>query len=82
MFNYSIDFEEFSEWIYNDEEIQNFLVETIQYQTRTHALTIYKKYYDKYIECFPGYEEVKKIEANCESEEIKTKALIKIVVCK
>ena len=57
--NNSIDFEEFSEWISNDEEIQDFLVENIQYQTRTHALNIYKDYYEKYIKCFPNYESIK-----------------------
>ncbi len=55
----SIDFEEFYDWVSNDEEIQDFLVENMQYQTRTHALNIYKQYYDKYIACFPNYAALK-----------------------
>lgn len=50
--NDNIDFNEFSEWIANDEEIQDFFVEYLSYQTREHALKQFQALYHKYIDCF------------------------------
>ena len=36
----------------NDEEIQEFLVEYVSYQTREHALKLYQALYQKYLDCF------------------------------
>lgn len=70
MFYYSIDFEQFCEWITSDVEIQEFLVEYMSYQTREHALRIYTELFNKYMSCF-------KIAADSE-EEGKEAIVIKI----
>lgn len=61
--------EEFTDWVTNDEEIQDFLVEYMGYQTRTHAMRVYQKYYEKFMSCIN-----QKCEVNTspsEKEEIK-----------
>ncbi len=48
----SIDFDGFCDWIANDEDIQEFFLEYMQYQTREHAMKHYEALYHKYMDCF------------------------------
>ena len=50
--------EEFSDWVTNDEEIQDFLVEYMGYQTRTHAMKVYQQIFEKFMSCATNASEV------------------------
>lgn len=60
----SIKYNEFSEWIINDDEIQEFLANNLKYQTKNHALKLYQKYYESYMKSF-------KVAASCSCAALK-----------
>lgn len=49
---FELDFEEFYDWVNGDEEIQHFLIENFDIQTRYHAMKSYLKYLSEFEKLF------------------------------
>jgi len=73
----SIDFMEFSNWLKNDEEIQDFLIKYTGFQPLEHAITKYEVFCKQIMDCY------KEAQKACEEQQMETKVpkeLLKAVI--